>query len=218
LFISADANLGCRIAGRSPVSNPRIAVAAGNPWHSKTAFIEKQLVALVDQTRGAYIVQHPESLVQICLGETKTLDERTIHLFLDVLGFASHAEMTDWFRRNAYLFASVPTWSYFMAKFDSVLGPRFHGVALGVQAGIPGLVLAIDNRTKELSETCAVPYLLAEDVSSLSSQKLLAHLCWSKGQGKRFDANRREIASTVKAFVQDNGLSPSDHLTALAAD
>jgi hypothetical protein len=175
-------------------------------------------VALVDQTRGAYIVQHPESLVQICLGETKTLDERTIHLFLDVLGFASDAEMTDWFRKNAYLFASVPTWSIFMSKFDYVVGPRFHGVALGVQAGIPGLVLAIDNRTKELSETCAIPYLLAEDVAMVSSENLLTNLRWSEGHGKRFDTNRQELASAVKAFVQDNGLSPSDHLTALAAD
>ena len=44
-----------------------------------------------------------------------------------------------------------------MRKFDFVVGPRFHGVMLAMQAGIPGGVIAHDSRTLELCQTMGIP-------------------------------------------------------------
>lgn len=56
LLISSNPNLGKDILARQntqPVQ--RVAVAAENPWHGPSAFLERELVRLVDQQQGAYV-------------------------------------------------------------------------------------------------------------------------------------------------------------------
>jgi polysaccharide pyruvyl transferase WcaK-like protein len=42
-------------------------------------------------------------------------------------------------------------------KFDFVVGARFHGIMLAIQAGVPGAVITHDSRTQELCQTLAIP-------------------------------------------------------------
>ena len=53
-----------------------------------------------------------------------------------------------------------------MKHVDFVVGPRFHGVMLAMQAGTPGGVIAHDSRTLEMCETMAIPVRTFNDVPS----------------------------------------------------
>jgi len=86
-------------------------------------------------------------------------------------------------------------------------------VALAVQAGIPGVVLNIDNRTKELANTSAIKQLAVSDIKDVEMEDWLSLLQWTDDDGQNFDENRRLFSSTVARFVDDNSLTPSKNMT-----
>ena len=64
LHISIASSLGTEILNRQG-SKPfeRVAVSAGNPWHVRSAPLERVLVDIVNKYQGDYIVQHPISML-----------------------------------------------------------------------------------------------------------------------------------------------------------
>lgn len=103
----------------------------------------------------------------------------------------------------------------FLAHFDGVAGPRFHGVALGVQAGKPGVVVHIDNRTKELSSTSGIKSVSVEDFRNKSVPEILDLLRWTPEEGRVFDNNRVTRARSFANFISDNQLEASKQLVNL---
>lgn len=218
LQIARDRDLGRRIVERQARQPPRkVAIAAGNPWHGPSAPLEGLLVDIVDRYGGDYVLQHPESMLQVAFGERTNITQATIDRFLHVYGGRfDYDGMLQWYRRNASVFVDVPNWMRFLSKFDAVVGPRYHGVALAIQANVPGCVVTIDSRTQELCDETAIKNLPVLATRDLSAEQLLEASMWSSGDAERFDANRLAKARQYVAFVDSNGLSPSDHLRSLA--
>jgi hypothetical protein len=218
LMISADPRLGRKLLQRQERGAPRrVAVAAGNPWHAVSAFLEKELVEVVERYQGAYVLQHPESLFHMAYGEGDQMPANTVEQFLKAYGGRfDRAGLFEWFRRNAWDFADAPNWMRFLSKFDAVIGPRYHGVALGLQAGVPGCVFTIDSRTRELCEDTAIKSVPVQSLAGATAHALVEMARWSSEDVKRFDTNRAEKARTILDFLLGNGLQPSRHLTLLA--
>lgn len=215
LFISGDVALGATVVQRAKENTfDAIAVAAGNPHHPENRKIEARMVRLVDAYRGAYVVQHPNGIVDLALGNEQPADK--LEVVAQGLGFTSGRECARWFEKNAYSFHETQTWMHFLRHYDAVIGPRYHGVALGVQAGIPGVVLHIDNRTRELAETTGIPSVGIAELEDRDLAEIVLTARWTEEMGAAFDANRRTRAADTAAFLTANKVGVSAQLTAIA--
>ena len=215
LYISGDVALGASIARRSTARAPeRIAVAAGNPFHVANRKVEARMIELCDRYSGAYVVQHPNSIVGLSVGQYP--DDAKLATIANALGFADSAACLAWFERNAYSFHESQVWMHFLRHYDAVVGARYHGVAFGVQAGIPGVTLHIDNRTRELSATTGIPSIGVEEVEHMSVEAIVQATRWDEAQGAHFDQNRKERAGWMARFLVQCGLQPSTRLGAIA--
>jgi hypothetical protein len=217
LLISNKPSLGKEIVSYSATNPPkRIAVAAGNPWHSSSASMESKLVSIVDQWKGEYIVQHPLAMLKLSMGEVETIDEPTRLRFLQVYKTVlDEVGLAKWFIQNSVTFTDAQTWMRFLGKFDLAIGPRYHGVALAIQAGRPGIVITIDSRTQELCESTGVKYLSHEEALTLSTQELVERATWSEDDGDLLDHMRATQAHRFSQAFKDNELTPSAHAAAL---
>ena len=214
LMISKEPKLGQQILRRqNGNSYEKVAVAAGNPWHGPSAFLEHVLIDVVDSYSGAYVLQHPDFMFQIAYGETKNFTEKTSNRLLEVYGGRFDLEsMLLWYRKNAYTFIDAPNWMRFLDKFDAVIGPRYHGVALALQHAIPGCVFTIDSRTKELCEETAVKAIHMSELKDLDANNLVEVSRWVTDDANRFDANRVEKSRVFIDFLARNEIEPSEHL------
>jgi Polysaccharide pyruvyl transferase len=214
LMISKDRNWQADLAGSNiAMDKIKVAVAAGNPWHGPSAFLEPLLVEIVDNHRGAYVLQHPEVMFQIALGETETIPPKTIERFLEVYNTGGNFEsLVNWYRHNAHFFVEAPNWMRFLRTFDMVIGPRYHGVALGIQAGIPGCVFTIDSRTAELCEETAIKNIPTTLLKGLTDDEVVEASSWTTDDINAFVENRAEKAIVFSDFISSNNLTPSVHL------
>lgn len=217
LMISKEPELGKKILARQGnIPYEKVAIAAGNPWHGQSAFLERVLVNIVDKYSGAYILQHPESMIQLALGETENITEKTINRFLDVYGERFDLnEMLLWYRKNAYIFVDAPNWMRFLDKFDAVIGPRYHGVALALQHSVPGCVFTIDSRTEELCDETAVKSIHVSKLKSLETEELIRVSRWNSDDAEKYDVNRGVKASVFRDFLYANNIEPSEQLSVL---
>jgi hypothetical protein len=197
------------------LDRPRIAIAAGNPFHAANSTVESKLVELCTSTEGAYIAQHPAALIGLALGNQDITTEE-LDVVSERLGFSTTRDCRQWFSRYAYIFHDADVWLYFLRHFDAIIGARYHGVALGVQTGIPGVTIHIDNRTRELSDTTRIPALSVTEAAGLSPEEIADQCRWSDGVAQEFDDNRLFLAQLMVEFLDSNRLPPSDHLKALA--
>lgn len=219
LHISPVKNLGAALLARQSTrpALPTVAVAAGNPWHQPSAFLEKTLVEIVDKRKGQYVLQHPKEVFHFALGERSSLNERTINRFLEIYGGVfDEQSIFEWYRRNAAYYIDAPNWMRALQRFDFVLGPRYHGVALAIQAGVPGTVITMDGRTQELCEGTAVKTISIDDAMKMSADELCDHALWKAADAQYFDENRFLKAKVLREFLVSNGLTPSEHFQKFA--
>ena len=220
LQISPQRGLGQRIlhTQQSDGAVQRVVVAAGNPWHAESALLERTLVSVVEQWHGEYVLQHDTAMLAYAFGETASITAKTIGRFLEVYGERfDHASLLAWMRRYACYFVEAGPWIRFMHKFDRVVGARYHGVLLGIQAGVAGRVITMDARTTELCQTTGVPALSLENALKLSAQDLVAAVAWSEADAQAFDQARTVNSQTMVAFFEDQQLPASNQLLQLAA-
>ncbi|WP_313166630.1 polysaccharide pyruvyl transferase family protein [Massilia oculi] len=217
LHISPIKNLGESILKRQAqtTGEAAVVVAAGNPWHQRSAKLEQILVDIVEQAKGIYVLQHPESMFQFALGES--VKETTLNHFLEIYGngFTEHS-LREWYRRNAAFFIDAPNWMRALSRFDRVVGPRYHGVALGIQAGIPGAVVTIDSRTEELCTGTGIPRIDISEALKMNANELCEAALWTDEDAVEFDRNRKIKATMLKEFIVANGLEPSSHFSKLS--
>lgn len=218
LMISNQINLGERIwltQNKEKVSPPKISVASGNPWHQKSAPLERVLIEIVERFYGDYVIQHPADMVKLSLNELESISDDRLSYFLNLFGFSDYSMMADWFKKNSVIFSSASDWMVHMRRSNLVLGPRYHGVALAVQAGVPGTVIAIDSRTMELSEQTGIKFLNLNNVINMSADDLIQACWWDKEDAQQFDNNRAHRAKQYKSFLESNNLNVSNHVLGL---
>ncbi|RZT97609.1 polysaccharide pyruvyl transferase family protein [Rivibacter subsaxonicus] len=214
LHISPVRDLGASIvATQQRREVQRVAVAAGNPWHGPSASLERVLVDIVDAYQGEYIIQHPESMLQFAFGEVDAISPQAKARFLEVYGQRfGFEELLEWYRRYAGIYVDPATWLRALRRFDLAIGPRYHGVALAIQAGRPGCVITIDSRTEELCLGTAVKHMRMTEAAGLGADELVARAAWSGDDAERFDQARLVKAVEYTHFLQANELQPSEHL------
>jgi hypothetical protein len=218
LHISSEKNLGKKIANSfKGMPTQRVAVAAGNPWHGVSAPLERKLVELLESYAGEYIVQHPLAMVQYSLGEVGSIDEKTRNRFSDVYGSDwSFDVLIDWFRRRSAIYVDPANWLHAIRRYDIAIGPRYHGIALAVQAGVGGAVITIDSRTEELCLGTAIKHISLEQALASSVEQLIEASMWNDADADAFDVARVLKARQYVEFLQGNGIEPSQHLISCA--
>jgi len=213
LMISENRNLGQTLLANQPSRIEKVAVAAGNVWDPRSAFLEKNLTDLVDAYKGAYILQHPLSMMQMLLGEKATYTPERFNILLERYGHKfKENEILDWMQKNAFMFVDVPNWIRFLRHYDITVGPRYHGVALSIQGGRPGTVYTIDSRTEELSKETGIKYLNIDDLKELSIDEIVHLSKWNEQDALTFHSNRKEKVNNMIEFLKSNEIEPSKHL------
>lgn len=101
----------------------------------------------------------------------------------------------------------------FYRRFDLVIGTRFHGCMLAIQAGVPSICIPHDSRTLELCQSTKIPYINAREVvtKGLDINQLLDLPNFNPTE---FDSNRKEMASRYNSFCNANNLPSSVSLEA----
>jgi hypothetical protein len=204
LFINKSRDLGERLEDLYKKTPRKVAIAAGHPNWKALSVLESSLVRIMEDTRGAYIVQATDELVALSRNDFSYVKPEYIealksYLKLNLIG----PQFLDWIRQYFISFYNIPAWMEYLRRFDFIVGARIHGVMLGIQAGVPGLCIAHDSRIRELCEKCKIPYVLAEDVKNGIVLSDLVEL--SRFDGKEFDKNRLNISEQYQKFFLNNG-------------
>lgn len=216
-FISTELNVGKKCLQHQLTSKHfRVLTAAGNPWHASST-LEKILVDIVNEYNGDYVIQHPASLLQLALNEADKMDDKQKNRLEKIYGFMGDWNtVCDWFRSHGVLFADAQNWMLYSKRFTLAIGPRYHGVALPIQAGVPGKVIAIDSRTEELSATTGIPFVRYKDIENLSKDELIQWCKWTELDAAIYDDTRRGNAEKYNLFLELNMLKKSENLQNLS--
>lgn len=218
-FINTDRELGSKISSRwNQVGLPRrISVCAGHQAWVKRVDLEHQLVSLVhdDIYQGQYVVQSMREMIAISRDAFDLLSEKEMDMVRNyILPHYSTEEFKRWCQKYAVSFYDVPAWMDSLRKFDLTIGSRYHGVALGIQAGLMGVVIAIDSRTEELCMQTSIPYIKASDIKKPLTRKNIKEM-WMDFDGEGYDRQRAASAADYVRFLESNGLTPATSLKSL---
>ena len=207
-YINPDPVLGETIVRwRAEHGITRIAVPAGlHLWPALKA-IEQHLVSLVEDCGGLYVAQSEIDMIRLARDEAgavapDVLESIRAYIHPDL----NTADFVRWMRRYATTFIDAPSWSDAMRKFDFVVGPRFHGVMLAIQAGVPGGVIAHDSRTLELCQTLAIPVRHHKDVPADFKLDDLPKLF--AFDGDLYDQKRAALGEILATMLRQAGLTP----------
>jgi hypothetical protein len=215
LFLSPETGIGARLEARVAAGlGERAAIAAGNPYDFAHYRLEAPLIAL-GAAHGGYVVQHPAEMIALARHDGDTLaDTFFASIAPRFWPDLDRAGVVAWGRRHMQLFTDTQQWMSFLRRYDYCIGPRYHGVALAIQAGVPAAVLAIDSRTEELAETMATPFAPMTALATRSPQAIVA-AGWGPGTGARFDARRTTLARRFASILRSHRVAPSARLAAL---
>ena len=211
-LINPDPSLATALEGRyrsAPVE--RIAVPAGLHHWAKLGALERMLADIVESTSGLYVAQSEIDMIRMARGECDDMDPAT---FRDMRAYI-RPNLSDnafrlWCKRYATCFADATSWMETMRNFDFVVGPRFHGVMLAMQAGTPGGVIAHDSRTLEMCETMEIPVRMHHDMPAKFQPSDLPALFEFKAAA--YDRKRSELAERYTDMLISAGIEPNQDL------
>jgi hypothetical protein len=189
----------------------RIAVAAGIPHVAFLAHIEQNLADIVTQTGGAYIVQHGLEMLRLSRNEFQQLGPELFAFCKRYIYPAATDEQFElWCSQYAYSFFDVRAWMDFLRRFDFVIGTRFHGVMLAIQAGVPAGCIAHDSRTLELCKTMGVPVCDYKNINGpITKNNILDYFSYDDGA---FRDTRRNLCRRYVDILQSAEIQPAETL------
>jgi hypothetical protein len=193
-------------------------VAAGNIHDPDSFLLERILKELVIKYDGCYIVQHTVEMLKLALGAPQSIDRPTLDHILYVYGLPRNCEdkLLDFYARYSNFFFDALSWIKSFRDYNMCIGPRFHGVAIAVQAGTPALGISVDSRTQEMFEECAIKSISSADFLRTNKEDIISLGIWNSHDADRFDTNRGRKAAIMIDFLRSNGLVPSEHLLSLS--
>ncbi|HXZ16843.1 MAG TPA: polysaccharide pyruvyl transferase family protein [Roseiarcus sp.] len=194
----------------------RVAVPAGLHHWAKLRALERALADIVESTSGLYVAQSEIDMIRMARGEWEAMDPAT---FESLRSYVRPALSDDafrlWCKRHATCFADATSWMDAMRNFDFVVGPRFHGVMLAMQAGTPGGVIAHDSRTLEMCQTMEIPVRMHDDMPAEFRASDLPALF--PFEAAAYAARRAELAERHADMLIAAGVKPSPDLLGLRA-
>lgn len=159
LFINSNPSLGKKLeVAYNNTEFSKIAIAAGHPaWHGLRKN-ERSLIEIMRKFNGDYIVQADPNMIAMSRNAWSEVNPE----FLEKLRCYICPELNKkefiLFARNKFIsFFNITAWMEYLRRYDFIVGSRFHGVMLAIQAGVPGLCIAHDSRIRELCEKSKIP-------------------------------------------------------------
>jgi hypothetical protein len=143
-------------------------------WDLAKVDVEMLLYKIFRKTNGAWVAQSHIPIIDMIRPNLSSEDFYSIakniaflHHSLNPLGDISNT--FDDIKNRYKLFFNVSDWLSFSADYDFSLGLRLHGNMVSLQAGVPTLWYAHDNRTNELSDIMALPTINKDQLYQLSN-------------------------------------------------
>jgi hypothetical protein len=204
-FINPSKGLAKKVAQGFSRRPRQIAVTAGIQFSPELTKIERELADIVTLTGGAYIVQHGIDMIQIARNAFMEMQpERLKSCHEYIMPNRSLDEFIAWCRHFAFAFFDTLAWMDFLRRFDFVVGTRFHGAMLAIQAGIPAGCIAHDSRTLEMCQTMAIPVRHYKDISGpLTQHNVMDYFSFD---AEAYDANRHALHKNFLALYRSADL------------
>lgn len=175
------------------------------------ATIERSLLDLVDVGFGSCVVQSGELMVRLGHGDLGTIsDDDFESMRIYFRPELSTEEFALWCRRNMQAFGNIETWRKWIAEHDFVVGPRFHGIMLAIQSGVPAGCIAHDSRTMELCITMGIPVQQAADIPLPITFESLTELFHF--DSKVYKEKRANLARSYIAILEGASLDFDERL------
>jgi len=214
-FINPDPFLGATLDERfGNLRLERIAVPAGLHLWPHLKAVEQSLAELVDATSGLYIAQSEIDMIRLSRGEWSRMEAKTAAALREYIRpQLSDKEFGTWCKRHATCFLDATSWMESMRNFDFVVGARFHGVMLAIQAGTPGGVIAHDSRTLEMCQTMQIPFRKFDELPE--SVDLSAIPSLFNFDDAAYDHSRSILALHYVEMLTAAGIEPSEGLRGL---
>lgn len=214
-FINLDPLLSAKLEKKYGAPDVgRVGVAAGLPYWPELQKIEEALADIVEATQGMYVAQHEINMIRLARSEFEDIDAKTLNLLNRYIRPKLNQENFKlWCRRNAVSFIDAASWMEALRNVDFVVGPRFHGVMLAMQAGTPGGVIAHDSRTLEMCQTMQIPVRHSKDIDGAITLNGLRSLFAFDAQA--YGARRIELASRTIDILRSGGVTPAAAMKAL---
>lgn len=219
-FINPRPDLGLRIQANWE-SNPlprRIAVAGGHEAWRDTREIEQQLIAMMmdPQFPGVYIVQSMGNMIKLSRGAFDEIEPDAMErLHRHTVPHYTPEQFKDWALNYARSYYDVPAWMDELRRHDLLIGPRFHGAQLAIQAERMACTITIDTRTEEMCRETGVPFLRAKDLKQPLTRARLRELL--PFDGATYDRFRAQKCARYIDFLRGTGLTPAPYLAQIAA-
>ena len=105
--------------------------------------------------------------------------------------------------RKAQFHLDAPVWIRRMKEMSFSVGPRIHGNIAAILAGTPGIVLAHDGRTLELSKYHGIPSI---DLTVEKAPSTVRGL-YDRADFSEFNRGHAERFDRLSDFIHDNGFS-----------
>ncbi|UPH72525.1 polysaccharide pyruvyl transferase family protein [Abyssibius alkaniclasticus] len=219
-FIHPAVDLGQKIAHSwNEIQQVRkISVCAGHQSWAEVREIEQQLVGLLfdPACTGQYIVQSMTDMVKISRGDFDTIEPEVFQRLKNhIVPHYTDDEFRAFCLNYVYSFYDVPAWMDSLRRYDLAIGPRYHGIALALQAERMGVVITIDTRTEEMCQQTGIPYIRVQDCTRPLVRSSLRSLI--QFDADKYDEFRSERARNYVNFLEANQLKPKAFLKEIAA-
>lgn len=107
----------------------------------------------------------------------------------------------EWYLAHARFFYRVPQWRSFMSGFDAVIGTRFHGNIVGLQAGCHPIFICPDARVREMVDYHRLPQIDLQTFCAIDSRDDFPADCLSL---EAHLEDRQRQVSRLRAFARDS--------------
>lgn len=75
-------------------------------------------------------------------------------------------KISEWLKTNKKIYFDYNSWLNYIRNFDFVLGGRFHGNVVALQAGVPAYFMVQDSRTREMCEYFNLPFMYLKNFNA----------------------------------------------------
>ncbi len=208
-LINTDPGLPAKLGEKYRAAKiERVAATAGLHLWPQLKLVEQALADLVEITSGVYVAQSELDMIRLARGEFDRIEPKIFEILREYIRpNLSNDQFRRWCRRYATCFNDAASWMESMRKFDFVVGPRFHGVMLAMQAGTPGGVIAHDSRTFEMCETMCIPVCKNQDLPARIDLETLGSLF--AFEPLAYERRRTELGRRYANILRSAGIEPS---------
>jgi hypothetical protein len=151
---------------------------------------------------GEFVAQTELDEIVLSEGkETPESDEALARAFEFFKGISSDDAVRIWLRNNMRVYWSVDKWLAHARQLDFVVGQRFHGNMVAIQAHKPAMFVCHDSRTTEMCEFLGLPFLQIREIGNVNFFEL-----YDRVDVDKLSATYKRLYPLYKSFLESNGL------------